>query len=662
MQFKLVFIHTITPLLTCFFIRGFSLLPETNRAVTQRLTVKQLIQGIEHHNFDEIYFSNNQVFTKNAEMSDEDGNPVVYTTDISPVITTRLVDLSLKQNLDPIFLPPVMPQPPAPDLLTMAVGLLIVGGILRNFFTIFSSFLNGNRKSKSSVVDRRSQQQQSMSNTFSFFRSNEVPKYNFNVTFKDWAGSKEVLEECSEIVTYFKNNASYVAAGATIPKGILMEGPPGTGKTLLAKAIACESDAQFIEMSGSEFIEMFVGVGAMRVRKLFEDARNNAPCVIFIDEIDAVGKQRSSGDNGGFSGNDEKDQTLNQLLSEMDGFKNNEGIIVLAATNRKDMLDKALLRPGRFDRIITIPLPDMSSRKQILDLYLNQRQVNETLRSTISQTLAKMTSGFSGADIKNLVNEAAIILARNNQTVLQTSTLLEAFEKRILGVKKTVDNRSYDVRRRVAIHEMGHAFIAHYFSEYFDLQKVSIQASYSGAGGFTLFSEKEELKEGGLYTKDVLMKRVMVALGGKAAEELFYGEDFVSVGATRDLEQANDMASRMIEQFGMGSVLNVFYKNQGNSPFTKYSEYTKQLIDQEVANVVNEAYHKTFLILKENYKLIDTISGFLMDSVTITGDEFLAFADSLDIPLSREISNYDGTDLNEDCDQECQLYTPEDLQ
>jgi cell division protease FtsH len=577
----------------------------------QPLTVKNLINGIKHHEFNQIYFNDNKVFTKSVDEQH------IYYTNINPYITTKLVDVSLKNRLDPIFVPSSSSNSPDPITFVFQ-GLFIVFAIqtLRLYFSRFFSGGSGaNRQfNKNNSSNTR--------NLFPFMNKESDMKneLQLNVSLSDWAGSKEVLEECTEIVTYLKNSTNYVNAGALIPKGILMEGPPGTGKTLLAKAIACESNANFIEMAGSEFIEMFVGLGAQRVRNLFSEARSMAPCIIFIDEIDAIGRQRNNNNNMNSGGSEEKDQTLNQLLSEMDGFNNNKGIMILAATNRRDILDKALLRPGRFDRIIEIPLPDTKSREEILKLYLKDKEVESNIDT---KSLAKYTSGFSGAELKNIINEAAIFVARRNQTMIYKTDIDAALEKTLIGIKKTVDDRSLDVKRRVAIHEVGHAFVVSQFPQYFDLQKVSIQASYSGVGGFTLFTEKEEISEGGLYTKDMLIKRLMVALGGKAAESIFYGEDFVSVGATMDLNQANNLASDMIEKYGMGQQLNVFFKNQQAEPFSKYSESTKSMIDEEVSNLVKEAYTKTLDLIGQHQAVFEILVDDLLENVQVDHTKYL---------------------------------------
>ena len=596
------------------------LLPQSKPWIqTQPLTVRELIQGMDNHDFSEIYFKNNAVIARaNAKKLDTDENVVSndasvyeYITPITPAITTKLVDISLKNQLNPIFLPDplIVPSSGENPFFTMIYGYLFFS-ILRNLASGLFAAFQGQRSSRNGGSGPGA-----FSSPFGMdmglSKRGNRDISNINVTFADWAGSAEVLEECSEVVTYFKNRDKYDQVGAVLPKGILLEGPPGTGKTLLAKAIACESNAQFIEMSGSEFIEMYVGLGAMRVRKLFDDARAIRPCVIFIDEIDAVGRQRSS--SPVTNGNEEKDQTLNQLLAEMDGFKNNEGILVLAATNRRDILDKALLRPGRFDRIVNIPLPDVRSRQQIIDLYLTSKTVDPAVSTA---ELARLIPGYSGADIKNWINEASILLARNNETVLTYQVLDEAYEKTVVGIKKRVDDRSPEVKRRVAIHEMGHAFMVKHCRQYFDLKKVSMQATYSGAGGFTLFHEKEGMTDG-LFTKDMLICRLMIALGGKAAETVFYGEDQVSTGATMDLSSANSLAVDMIERYGMGDQLNVFYRNAESSMVSKYSEVTRSMIDKEAAQLVILAYENTLRVIREHRREMEILVSQLLDKITM---------------------------------------------
>lgn len=447
-----------------------------------------------------------------------------------------------------------------------------------------------------------------------------------NVSLASWAGSPEVIEECKEVITYIEQKEIYKTIGADMPKGILLEGPPGTGKTLLAKAIATETNSTFIAMSGSEFVELFVGMGASRVRDLFDTARKNRPCIIFIDEIDAVGRQRGAGIN---MANDEREQTLNQLLYEMDGFEDNEDIVVMAATNRKDVLDQALLRPGRFDRILRVPLPDKPSREKILDYYLSSKKTEGAFDIS---AIAELADGFSGAELKNLVNEAAILSARNNYTIIQEKYVFDAFEKSVVGLIRANATVAPATKTRVAIHEAGHSLLSLYFNKYFDFQKASIQPTYNGAGGYTIFTEKPDVKEGGLYTKDILKKRLIITMGGKAAETIYYGTDYVSLGAVQDLKQANRLAQRMIGNFGMGDKMEVFYNediSDDANPFLgrslgtndKYSEYTRYIMDKESLSLVNEAFLEAKRILSTHKEdLIDFSNRLQQDTILMKKD------------------------------------------
>jgi len=447
-----------------------------------------------------------------------------------------------------------------------------------------------------------------------------------NVSLSSFAGSPEIMEECFEIVSYLKNSTMYENAGAEIPRGILLEGPPGSGKTLLAKAIASEADANFINIAASEFVEVFVGVGASKIRALFDTARKNRPCILFIDEIDAVGRQRGAGIN---MANDEREQTLNQLLAEMDGFGDNTGILVMGATNRKDVLDQALLRPGRFDRILTVPYPDRDSRKAILKVHSRNKKLAEDVNLDF---VAELSAGFSGAQLKNLLNEAAIYAAREGSSIITTTNILNAIDKLIVGLVKKQDIRSDESLRRVAIHETGHALLAANFTEYFELKKVTIQSTYNGAGGYTIFNEYPNITDSGLYTKDLLKKRLVVTMGGKAAESIAYGDDHVSLGAVQDLKQANSLAQQMIGNYGMGDKLEVFYnENVGDSrnPFLGrsmamgggYSENTKTVMDSESLNLVIQAYQDAKRILTDNRVTMDTMVQTLLKNTTILGSD-----------------------------------------
>ena len=600
-KIKLIIIYNMKQILLFLLLWNANALKpitNTNTKYYEKLSVKNLIKGINHNDFDKLYFSSDmkKIYTE------DDSKGSVYYSEINPIMGEKLIDLSIRNEIDPVFIPDKN------ILSTIGNGLYF--SILFYIFVqlVFSTF---------NILSGRGGGGMGMSNMIQNNLQSKIETIKqTNITLNDWAGSKEVIEECKEIITYLRDNSYYKNVNAEMPKGILLEGPPGTGKTLLAKAIANESNSTFISISGSEFVEVFVGVGAMRVRSLFEQARRNQPCIIFIDEIDAIGKQRGRGNFMG--GNDEREQTLNQLLTEMDGFKDNDGVTIMAATNRKDVLDEALLRPGRFDRIVSIPLPDASSRKQILELYLKNRNVDKSVSIEI---LSKLTGGYSGAEIKNLINEAAINAARNKKDTITEQFINEAFEKLTVGIMKKTDERDISTKERVAIHETGHALLAWLFSDYFDLQKVSIKSSYSGVGGYTLFTEKNEVSEGGLYTKDMLIKRLMVQLGGKAAESVFYGDDFVSLGATMDLKQANSLAKNMIEKFGMGEKLNVFYKDE-DMMSNAYSENKKYEIENESALLVNEAYSNAKQIIEKNKDKIKKVIELLMEKITIDYNEF----------------------------------------
>jgi cell division protease FtsH len=590
-----------------------------NKYVLPRKTYHDLVKSIEHQDISTLYFSQ-RLDTVIAENENPLDNNNEYSKDysivaINPFVTDSLTQLSIRNDVDTVFL-----QDPTPTPNSVGNPVSIVGGFLGNyllpffFFTFIIRFLN-----------QRSQGDQGMGipGMPNFMSKKDPAKDKLlvqkaNITLSSFAGSPEIFEECTEVVSYLKNATSYLEAGAEIPRGILLEGLPGTGKTLLAKAIASEADANFISVAASEFVEMFVGVGALKIRNLFKTARENKPCILFIDEIDAVGKQRGTGFNGG---NDEREQTLNQLLAEMDGFADNEGILIIAATNRKDILDAALLRPGRFDRIITVPFPDRPSRKSILEVHSKNKFLDPSIQL---DWIAELTAGFSGAQLKNLLNEAAILAAREGRKIIFEKDLLSSLDKLIVGLEKKVDTRDEEAKRRVAIHETGHALLAYLFKDYFELKKVTIQSTYNGAGGYTLFNEYPEIQESGLYTKDLLMKRLVISLGGKAAENIFYGEEFVSVGAVQDLKQANSLAQKMVGQFGMGHDLEVFYNENVDSVtmgFPKYADKTKELFDKESLNLVNLAYIEARELLSKNREWMNAVVEELLEKRTLVGKD-----------------------------------------
>merc|ERR1719389_948178 len=367
------------------------------------------------------------------------------------------------------------------------------------------------------------------------------------VSFNDVAGCDESKLELTEVVDFLKNPAKYSALGAKIPRGVIMEGPPGTGKTLLARAVAGEAGVPFISASGSEFVEMFVGVGASRVRDLFGEAKKNAPCIIFIDEIDAVGRQRAGSGGGMGGGNDEREQTLNQILTEMDGFEGNSGVIVLAATNRADVLDAALLRPGRFDRRVPVDLPDKDGRCEILKVHVRGKPL---AKDVDLELIAKRTIGFSGASLANLMNEAAIVAARREKTEIGYDEIDFAIDRQQVGMVKETGTSFPNRQLLVAYHEAGHAIMGALTPDYDMVTKVTILPRTNGAGGFTLFTPTEERLESGLYSMRYLKGQLAVALGGRVAEEIVFGKEEVTTGASGDLQQVRNIARRMVAQWG----------------------------------------------------------------------------------------------------------------
>jgi cell division protease FtsH len=443
------------------------------------------------------------------------------------------------------------------------------------------------------------------------------------VTFGDVAGIEGAKLELTEVVDFLKNPDRFTAVGAKIPKGVLLVGPPGTGKTLLAKAVAGEAGVPFFSISGSEFVEMFVGVGASRVRDLFENAKKNSPCIVFIDEIDAVGRQRGAGLGGG---NDEREQTLNQLLTEMDGFEGNTGIIIVAATNRPDVLDAALMRPGRFDRQVVVDRPDYSGRLQILGVHAR----GKTLAKDVDlDKVARRTPGFTGADLANLLNEAAILAARRQLTEISMDEVNDAIERVMAGPEKKDRVMSEKRKRLVAYHEAGHALVGALMPDYDPVQKISI-IPRGNAGGLTFFTPSEERMESGLYSRAYLQNQMAVALGGRVAEEIVYGEDEVTTGASNDLQQVARVARQMVTRFGMSEKLGpvALGRSQGGMFLGRdiaaerdFSEDTAATIDDEVSQLVEEAYRRATEVLSNNRAVLDELAEMLVEKETVDAED-----------------------------------------
>ena len=456
------------------------------------------------------------------------------------------------------------------------------------------------------------------------------------VTFGDVAGIEGAKLELTEVVDFLKNPDRFTAVGAKIPKGVLLVGPPGTGKTLLAKAVAGEAGVPFFSISGSEFVEMFVGVGASRVRDLFEQAKKSAPCIVFIDEIDAVGRQRGAGLGGG---NDEREQTLNQLLTEMDGFEGNTGIIIVAATNRPDVLDSALMRPGRFDRQVVVDRPDYQGRLQILKVHAR----GKTLSTDVDlDKVARRTPGFTGADLANLLNEAAILAARRQLTEIAMDEVNDAIERVMAGPEKKDRVMSEKRKRLVAFHEAGHALVGALMPDYDPVQKISI-IPRGQAGGLTFFTPSEERMESGLYSRSYLQNQMAVALGGRVAEEIVYGEDEVTTGASNDLQQVARVARQMVTRFGMSDRLGpvALGRSQGGMFLGRdiaaerdFSEDTAAAIDEEVSQLVDEAYRRATEVLVANRPVLDELAEILVEKETVNAEELQELLLSRDVKVA----------------------------
>ncbi len=469
------------------------------------------------------------------------------------------------------------------------------------------------------AIVRRSANASGQAMNFGKSRARFQMEAKTGITFTDVAGIDEAKEELQEVVIFLKQPEKFTAVGAKIPKGVLLVGPPGTGKTLLAKAIAGEAGVPFFSISGSEFVEMFVGVGASRVRDLFKKAKENAPCLIFIDEIDAVGRQRGVGYGGG---NDEREQTLNQLLTEMDGFEGNTGIIVIAATNRPDVLDMALLRPGRFDRQVFVDYPDFQGRLGILEVHARNKKIAPEVSL---EAIARRTPGFTGADLANVLNEAAIFTARRRKEAMTMLELNDAIDRVVAGMEGTplVDSKA---KRLIAYHEIGHAIVGTLFPGHDPVEKVTL-IPRGQARGLTWFTPDEDQ---GLITRSQLLARIAGLLGGRAAEEVIFGQDEVTTGAGNDIEKVTDLVRRMVTRFGMSELGLLALENDSANGFFGYDggrrlEYSEEImakIDQQVHEIVQFCHQKAQAIIEDNRAAVDYLVDLLIDRETLDGEEF----------------------------------------
>ena len=518
------------------------------------------------------------------------------TLPLSDEVMKKIVEASDEQE----FKLKVKPDPESSSILVILVNVLPMVVLIGLAFWFFTKQMAGNRSSLDFGKSRA-----------------RLNSDNNQVTFKDVAGLREEKEEVKELIDFLKSPKKFQKLGARIPKGVLLMGPPGTGKTLLAKAVAGEANVPFYFISGSDFVELFVGVGASRVRDMFQQAKRNAPCLIFIDEIDAVGRQRGTGLGGG---HDEREQTLNQLLTEMDGFGANEGIIIIAATNRPDVLDPALLRPGRFDRQVTVNLPDVRGREEILAVHAK----NKILADGVTlKNLAKRTPGFSGADLENLLNEAALLAVRRNKEEITMSEVDEATDRVLMGPAKVSHKYSEDDRKLVAYHEAGHAVIGLKLKHASDVQKVTIIPRGS-AGGYNMMVPSEEKL---CSTKTDLLEEITGLLGGRTAEEITFGE--ITTGAHNDFEKATKIVRAMVTEYGMSDLGPLQFEQQAGSVFlgrdyNKTQHFSNEVaneIDMEMRRIIDECHKKATEIIKKNKSLLKLIAETLLEYETLTKEQ-----------------------------------------
>ena len=578
-----------------------SFLPNQGMQQVPRVPYSLFIDQVNDGAVKRAYITQDQIRYELSEA--EEGAPSV-------LATTPIFDMDLPQRLESKGVEFAAAPPKKPNIFTTILSWVVPPLI---FILVLQFFA------------RRSMGAGGAQGALNFTKSKAkvyVPDEQSRVTFADVAGVDEAKDELTEIVDFLKTPERYTEIGARIPKGVLLVGPPGTGKTLLSKAVAGEAGVPFFIISGSEFVELFVGAGAARVRDLFEQAKKNAPCIIFIDELDAIGKSRS-GSMGVVGGNDEREQTLNQLLTEMDGFASKDKpVIVLAATNQPEVLDAALLRPGRFDRQVLVDRPDLSGRKTILEIYAKKVKLAEGVDL---DRIAQATSGFAGADLANLVNEAALLAARNKQTSVQQGDLNEAVGRGVAGLEKQSRVMQDDEKKVVAYHEVGHAIVGHLMPGGSKVAKISIVPRGMSALGYTLQLPTEERF---LNSREDLEGQIATLLGGRSAEEIVFGK--ITTGAANDLQRATDIAEQMVGTYGMSDTLGpLAYDKQGggrflgggNNPRRTVSDATAQAIDREVRALVDNAHEQALAILRQNMALLETIAQKILEKEVIEGDD-----------------------------------------
>ncbi|MBE9226873.1 ATP-dependent zinc metalloprotease FtsH3 [Phormidium sp. LEGE 05292] len=573
----------------------------------------QLIQAVESKRVAKVSISADRSFARLTDPDDPKGKTVIVNLPNDP----DLINFLTKNNVDISVLPPADDAFWLRALSSLFFPILLLVGL---FFLL-----------------RRAQNGPgSQAMNFGKSKARVQMEPQTQVTFGDVAGIDQAKLELNEVVDFLKNADRFTAVGAKIPKGVLLVGPPGTGKTLLARAVAGEAGVPFFSISGSEFVEMFVGVGASRVRDLFEQAKANAPCIVFIDEIDAVGRQRGAGLGGG---NDEREQTLNQLLTEMDGFEGNTGIIIIAATNRPDVLDAALMRPGRFDRQVVVDRPDFAGRLEILKVHAR----GKTLAQDVDlERIARRTPGFTGADLSNLLNEAAILAARRNLTEISMDEVNDAIDRVLAGPEKKDRMMSEKRKAVVAYHEAGHAVVGALMPDFDPVQKISI-IPRGQAGGITWFTPSEDRLDSGLLSRSYLQNRMAMLLGGRVAEEIIFGEEEVTTGASSDLQQVARVARQMVMRFGMSDRVGqvALGRQQGNMFLGRdimserdFSEETAALVDEEVRILVDEAYKRAKDVLVSNRALLDQLSALLIEKETVDADELQEILADSDVKMA----------------------------